>query len=820
MWQDFGYALRTLRKNPGFTAVAVLSLALGIGANSAIFSLASGLILRPLTVPHALSVVSIQSQLRGENLGGLMQYSPVSYPDFVDLRNRSQSFTGLVASQYVPFGFAVDKNALPQMKFGAEVSGDFFRVLGLQPAAGRDFGAGEDRVPGRDAVVMLGYDLWKTAFSRSPDAIGSTIYLNGLPFTVIGVAPESFTGPHPLILASLYVPIAMSHRLAGESAPDIMERRGDRGLFVFGRLRPGVSLSQAAAEARVISRQLAQSYPDTNRTCSLIADLEFKARVLDDPLDVTLVTGLMCLSVMVLLIACANVMNLMLSRGRARSREIALRLAIGAGRGRLIRQFLTESLIISLAGGFLGLLVAQGGTDIFSHFRIPSDIPIILDFTLDTKVLAFTLVAALASAILSGLAPAFRSTRPDLTPALKPGNSDGGKRRRFLGRNALVIGQVAGSLLLLVVATQAYRGVQVLLSAPAGFRTDHLLTATFDPSLARYTPAQTDEFYRHLLDSGRNLSAVKTAALTEVVPFLTGGTPTRVVPEGYQFPAGTEALSVISDAVSEDYFKALDIPIVEGRPFAATDRPDSPKVAIVNQLFAHRYFPNKSAVGRRFRLEGPAGPVVQIVGVAHQSKYFFPIEPPVDYIYLPVAQTPRTGMTLLLQTSGGPGEVAGPLREMVRSLDAGQPVIGIRTMDEIYDQRAHKTLAVLIQTLGGMGLLGLALALMGLYGLMTYSVGLRQREIGIRMAIGADRLGVLKMVLKQGLALAGTGVAIGLFVLLLVGGPVARLVGARSFNWPLLTLVSVGLLAAAAVGAYLPARRASLVDPNTVLRQE
>jgi predicted permease len=642
MLQDFGYALRTLRKTPGFTAVAVLSLALGIGANSAIFSLANGLIFRPMHVPNASQVIVVQSQMRGESLGGLLQYTPVSYPDFLDLRNRSQS----------------------------------------------------------------------------------------------------------------------------------------------------------------------------------LADTEVGARSSSDPLDLTLLVGLLSLSGVVLLIACANVMNLMLSRGRARSREIAVRMAIGAGRGRLIRQFLTESLIIAFAGAILGLLVAQAGADLFSQIRVPSDIPLVLNFDLDPRVLLFTALVAVVSAVLSGLAPAFRSSRPDLSTALKPGSADGGKRRILFGRNALVVGQVTASLLLLVLATQSYRGVQYLLSAPPGFRTDHLLTAAFDPSLARYTPEQTAEFYKHLLERASTLGGVRTAALAEAVPYIPGGKQDRVVPEGYRLPAGTEALSVITDTVSEDYFSSVGIPIVEGRSFGTADRADAPRVAIVNQLFASRYYPNQSAVGRHFRLEGPAGPVVQIVGVAKQSKYLFPIEPPIDYIYLPLGQNAKTGMTLLLQTADAPGTLAGPLRDLVRSLDAGQPVIGIRTMADIFDQRARGTLGILIQTIGAMGLLGLVLALVGLYGLMTYSVGRRQREIGIRMAIGADRTGVLSMVLKQGLVLAGTGVAIGLAVLILLNKPVMRLVGAKSFDWGLLALTAAGLLGAAAVGAYLPARRASLVDPNLVLRQE
>ncbi|MBZ5626446.1 MAG: ABC transporter permease, partial [Acidobacteriia bacterium] len=648
--------------------------------------------------------------------------------------------------------------------------------------------------------------------------------LNGIAFTVIGVAPESFPGPFPMLLGALYVPVAMESRLTGDRQPRLLDDRGDRQMFVHGRLKPGVSLEQAAAETRVIGQQLAQAYPETNRTCSLMLFTDLESRIRRNPANLTIIGLLLALAGVVLLIACANVMNLMLSRGRARSREIAVRLAIGAGRGRIVRQLLTESLVIALLGGVLGLVVAQAGADLFSQIRIPAEIPFVLDFRLDPRALLFTVAASVMSAVLFGLAPALQTTRPDLVSALKSGSGNGGarfgRRRQFFGRNTLVIAQVAGSLVLLVVATQAFRGTSILLAAPAGFRTDHLLTAGFDPSLARYTPARTEEFYKRLLDGARTLSGVQTAALTEAVPMIPGGTQSRIVPEGVQLPPGTEAVGAISDAVSDDYFDAMNIPIVEGRQFAVTDRADSPRVAVVNQLFARKYYPNQSAVGRRLRLDSAGSPVIQIVGVARQSKYFFPIEPPLDYVYLPLAQRPRTGLTLVLHTAVPPGDLAAPLRNLVRSLDSGQPVIGLRTMDEIFDQRARKTFDIFIQAIAAMGLLGLVLALVGLYGLMTYSVGLRQREIGIRMAIGADRPGVVKMVLKQGMTLAGTGVAIGVLLWLAASKPLLAALEARSFSWGLLALVAGGLLGAAAVGAYIPARRASLVDPNTVLRTE
>ena len=821
MFYDFRYALRTLRQNPGFALVAIISLALGIGANSAMFSVADVLILRPMPVPNPSKVIVVQSQLRGESLGGgAFENSPVSYPDFLDLRNRSKSYTGLAASEYSPFGFALDKSAVPQMKFGVLASGNFFRVLDVRPVLGRGFRPDEDQVQGRDAVVVLSYDLWKAEFASQPDVVGRTLFLNGIAFSVVGVAPESFTGPNTVIRSALYVPLAMGPRLVGNQQKNVLEDRGNRQMMVDGRLKPGVSAVQAAAEALVISRQLAQAYPETNRTCSLVAETEMQSRLRGSSADFILTGVLLAMSAVVLLIACANVMNLMLSRGRARMREIAVRLAIGAGRARLIRQLLTESLIIALLGGALGLFVAQAGVELFSQIRVPGDIPVALDFRLDPVVLWFTVFVSMASALLFGLLPALQSTNPELTLALKSGRAAGGKRKRFLGRNALVVAQVAGSLVLLVFATQAYRSTSILLSSPVGFRMDHILTASFDPSLTRYTPEQTGQFYKRLLEGARTLSGVKAAALTEAVPMLPGGTQSRIVPEGVQLPPGTEAVGVISNTVSEDYFQVVDIPIVSGRQFQVTDRADSPRVAIVNELFARKYYPNQSAVGRRFRLNSVSGTPIQIVGVARQSKYFFPIEPPFDYIYQPLSQNPQTGMSLALHTAGPPGEMAAPLRKLVRSLDSGQPVIGLRTMDEIFDQRARKTLDVVIESIAGLGLLGLALAMVGLYGLMTYSVGLRQREIGIRMAVGADRIGVQAMILKQGMSLGGAGVAIGVLLWLLASKPVMAVTAARSFSWGLLALVAAGLLGAAALGAYLPARRASLVDPNIVLRQE
>jgi predicted permease len=818
MMHDLRYALRMLERNPGFALVAIISMALGIGANTAIFSLADYVLLPRLAVTDPSAIMVVQSQFRGESIGNIFQYSGLSNPDFEDFQKKSNSFAGLTASQYLQFGFAPDQTAQPQMKFGALVSGNFFDVLGVRPDLGRNFRPDEDKVPGRDAVVVLSHVLWETEFASDPGVVGRSIFLNGLPFTVVGIAPESFTGPNAWMRADLYVPLAMQPALAGGSGQNELETRGLRVLTVMGRLKPGIRFGQATTETRVIGQQLAQAYPKTNRTCSLVV-MTYRQSTKIAP-AVTLFLFLSGLAGVVLLIACANVMNLMLSRASARAREIAVRLAMGAGRARLIRQLLTESLVISILGGALGLLLAQAGANRFSQIRIPIDVPLMIDVKLDPQVLLFALLVSVASAVLFGLAPALQSTRANLVPALKAGGAAPGKRGRFLGRNALVMAQVAGSLLLLVVATQAYRGAGNLLSSPAGFRTDHILMASFNPTLARDSTEQTNEFYRRLQERARTLPGVKSAALAQAMPIVPASPAIRVIPEGVQLPTGTEAVSVFSNTVSDRYFRTLGVPLVGGREFAVTDRADSAPVVIVNELFAHKYYPNQDAIGKRLRLNSAEGPFAEIVGVAKQGKYFFPIEPPMEYLYLPLAQNPTAAMTLMLETEGPSAGLAGPLCDLVRSLDSRQPIYGVRTMEEFFDVRAHKTLGLFVEAMAGLGVLGLVLALVGLYGLMTYSVSLRQREIGIRMAVGADPATVVRMVLKQGMVLAGSGVVIGLALSLAAAKPIAALAEGQGFNLPLVALVTIALLAMAALGAYIPARRASRVDPNTVLRQE
>ncbi len=814
--KDIRYALRTMAQNPGFTLVAVLSLALGIGANSAIFSLADAVLLRPMTVPRTSEVVVI----RGAR-SGTFNFEGVSHLDYVDLRDRNRSFQGLAAMTLVPFGFAEKPDVTPQMKMGLLVSGNFFETLQIQPALGRGFRPEEDQVPGRDAVVVLSHDTWKNSFGQAADVIGRRIRLNGVEFTVIGVAPESFTGVDSLIRPALYVPVHMSPRLAGNPDHNLLVKRDNRGLELRGRLRPEVTAEAAEADLNSIGQGLAQQYPDTNRNHKFLVRSQLRARVEQSPPDAQLVTMLMLLVALVLLIACANVASLLLSRARSRSREIAIRLAVGAGRTRLVRQLLTESLLLAVFGGVLGLGFAWLAQRFFEQIQIPADIPIVIQFRMDQRMLLFSFAAALASALIFGLIPALQTVRADLVPALKDTGAVPEGRKRMLGRNALVVVQVALSLVLLVSAAVLYRGFGALLAKNPGFRTSGLLMMGFDPTLVKYTPAQAADFYKALLERARTVPGVRSAALTYSIPMGNEGAARDVVPEGHQFPQGQDRVSVGMNTVTDGYFQTMGMPVVRGRALLPTDTRDTPVVAVVNEAFAKKYWPASDALGKRFRLNSPTGPWVEIVGVTVTSKYFWIAEPPLPFFYLSLNQDSRPRMRLLAEAAGDPLSLVTPLRETIRSLDANQPVYGIRSMDEFYQQRAVATPMMLVQIVGAMGLLGLVLAMVGLYGLVSYSVSRRTREIGVRMAIGAGRSDVLKMVLGQGLRLGLIGALIGAAVSAAVVRVLANsMVGTGSAEPAVLIVTPLLLLGVTALATLAPARRASRIDPIRAVRHD
>ncbi len=812
--QDLRYSVRMLRRNPGFAVVAVLSLAVGIGVNATMFSLADAVLLRPLSVAQPGAVVTINSHSPANPAGNL------SYRDYVDFRNRSHSFTGLVAYTFSNFGFSARRGDLAQMKVGYLVSSNLFRVMGIEPDLGRGFLPEEDEVPGRDAVVVLGHDFWEKDLGADRTIIGRKVRLNGIDFTVIGVAPARFTGLDQYFRPAMFVPLAMAPRLDSNHAHNLLEHRDNRGLSVKGRLKTGETVAHAQAELVAIAGALAHAYPDTNRDWSVAVTTEIEARIERSPPDSTLVMMLMTLAGLVLLVACANLANLLLSRSRARTREIAIRLAIGAGRMRLIRQLLAESLAIAIAGGLVSLPLAYGGAAFLGRIRVPTDLPFVLSIRVDERVMWFSLAVSLASVLLFGLVPALQASRTHLVPALKAADADSSGKQRLWGRNALVVAQVALSLVLIVVAAMLARGFSAELMHGPGFRTDHVVMMSFDPALVRYSDAQARQFYKQLLERSRATPGVKSAALTRVIPMAPDQHTENIAPEGFQLPKDRDGLNLFADTVSDGYFETMGVPIVRGRGIGAQDTADAPRVAVVNQEFARHFWPDRDAIGKRFRLDGASGPWVQIVGIAKTGKYLWIGEAPVDFLYLPLAQSPASRLTLVAQSFGDAATLVAPINEAVRSVDASQPVYDVRTMAESYRMRAIALPAILNQTVALMGLIGLLLSMAGLYGLMAYSVARRTREIGIRLAIGANSGEVARMVLGQAFKLAMTGLLLGLAFSFAAEKVVMTVFNSAARDPLAYVLVAPALLAVTMLAAWAPAYRASHVDPTRALRYD
>ena len=809
------HALRVLRKDRGFTAVAICSMAIGIGATAAMFTFADAVLLRPLPVREPDRVVAISAKTATSAPVG--NNTTISYPDYADFRDRNRSFKGLVAASTSTFAFSPAPDALPRIKLGQYVSGNFFRVLGVEPALGREFRPQEDQAEGRDAVVVLSHDFWVSQFGASPSVLGSRIRLNGMELSVIGVAPESFTGVD--VRPAFYVPLAMSPRLG---QPNLLHSRGAGWLSVRGRLKPGVSLEQARTDIGIIAAELAKLHPQTDRTRQIRVQTELQLRVQQSPPTAAMMIMLGLLALSVLLVACANVAGLLLSRARAREKEIAVRLAIGAGRGALVRQLLLESLLVAIAGGLAGTVVADAGAQFFSSIPFPSDLAFSIGATVDRRALLFTLLVSLASTVLFGLMPALQMTRPDLVPALRAADADSGKRRVW-GRNAIVAGQVALSLVLLVVSAVLVEGFHYQLSQGAGFRPDRLFLTSFDTQMAHYSEGQTTDFYKHLLERMRSAPGVRSAALASSLPLWSWDT-IGVVPEGDQLPPGEQRSTTYDYYVSDGYFRTLGVRILLGRGFLESDGDNTPLVAVVNDRLANRYWPAGDALGKRLRLSGAAGPPVEIVGIAKAAKVFFISEPPVDVVYLPFRQHARSALTLVAESDASDAATIAPvLREVVQRLDPDMPVFDVRTMQDFYTQRAVKLPNMTVEIVAGMGVMGLLLAMTGLYGLVAYSVSRRTREIGIRIAIGADRRKVIRMVLGQGLKLGAIGVAVGLVVSVFACRALTSATWFLTFdrvNPLMFAAIALPLLIVTTLAAWAPARHASRIDPIRALREE
>jgi putative ABC transport system permease protein len=832
--QDLRYGARMLVKQPGFTLIAVLTLALGIGANTAIFSLVNATLLRrlPVTDPERLVYVFSGSSES--------PYNVFSCPNFAELRERNQVFEGL--SAWGGITASLNKNgqgAEAELVDGAIVTGNYFEVLGVRAALGRLITPADDQAPGAHPVVAISHRLWQRQFGGDPAIVGREILLNGRSFTVIGVTPPEFGGARLGVTIDLYVPMMMQAVMrppragySGERNPDLLQVRGNHWLFGVGRLKPGVTGEQAQAALIPISQQQAEAFPGINRRRIVTLTAVNDGNPTERGRQISVAGLLMAVVGAVLLIACANVANLLLARASARRKEIAVRLSIGAGRWRIVRQLLTESLLLACLGGATGMFLAWWMVAGLKAAQPPADaLPFAPDFAIDGRVLGFTIVLSLLAGIIFGLAPAWRATRFNLSSALKDeASAADGRTRRFSLRSALVVTQVALSLVLLIAAGLFLRSLRQAQAIEPGFDAERVLTAPLNINLLRYTRAQGRDFYRQVVERVEASPGVESASLARIVA-LSGQSSVRgLMLEGQTDPGdqfrsdgsgGRSGVnSVSSNVIGMKYFHTLGIPFARGRDFDAQDTEGRPGVVIVNEAFARRYLNGQEALSKRLSFNRRQGPWLEIVGVVRDSKYLTLSEAPEPCVYLPLAQNHETGMTLHVRTSAPPASLVAGVRQAVQSLEKNLPVTNVRPLDELLRVSLYAPrMGALL--LGVFGALALLLAGVGLYGVMSFSVAQRTREIGVRMALGAPRRSVLRLVLGEGMKLVALGVASGLAVAVAVTQWLSSfLYGVSAMD--IVTFASIpGLLAVVALLAcWIPARRATKVDPLVALRTE
>ena len=816
MLQDLRYGLRMLAKSPAFTSIAVLSLALGIGANSAIFSLVNVLLLRPIPVqePERLASVFMSDQRNPGNL-------PLSHLNFKDLRDQNEVFSGMAAFAFAQVNWSrgTESEQIPLQV----VTANYFGVLGAEPATGRSFRPEEEHKP--TPVAVISYGFWERSLGLDPDILGKTLTLNRTPFTVIGIAPRGFTGTFLGGGPSAWVPMSM-HDVVQPGFTWYEQRRG-LFLFAFARLKPGLSMDLAAANLRTIFSRLEQAFPVENKGRSAGAQSLLDARLNPQfgggvPI-VRLSLILMAIVGIVLLIACANVANLLLARASRRRKEIAVRLALGAKRVRLIRQLLTESLVLSIAGGALGLLLAYWLLDGLVAADLQLPLPVGDEVSIDRRVLVFTIGLALITGILFGLAPAIQGSRPDVLPALKHELLPAGATRRGLGglfvlRQGLVVAQIALSLVALVAAAIFLRSLTTTSRTNTGFETAGVLVVNFNLGREGYTQERGQLFYEEAAARVATLPGVRSAAIAQNPP-LAGGILRSVFPEG-QETTTRDRILVQVNSVSPGYFDAIGIPLVSGRDFERTDEVGAPLAVIINETMAETFWSGESPLGKRFKFFGDDA-FTTVIGVARNSKYNGLAEDPIPFIYQPLRQNYTPQATLHVRAAGDAAMVAGAVRSEIQRIDPTLSLFNIRTLqDQVFQSLTPlRTNVVVMATFGGLALL---LASIGLYGVTSYSVTQRTREIGVRIALGARRSTVLGLILGRGLGLIAAGVVIGVVAALALTWlvPDALLPNANARDPLTFAGTAVLLSLVALIASCIPAYRATRIDPLIALRAE
>ena len=815
---DCRYGIRQLHKNPGFTVVATLTLALGVGANTTIFSMVNALVLRPLPVPDPQQIVVLAFQQGNGSVG-----HQFSVPEYRDIASQtSDAFSGVFGYWFGIDGLSINGRA--DRILTNYVTGSFFSTLGIKPLLGRFVVPGEGETPNADAVIVLSYEYWRARFDSDPSIVGRKVLVDGKPVIVIGVTPKEFYGISTPLNIQAYLPLGML-TLEG-NAPDFMQNRTLRSMSVGARLLPGRTVAQSGAALAMVGHRMAQQYPAEEKDTRLMAFPELRARPDPDPNNtMLLISGLFLgLVAMILLLACLNVANILVVRATIREGEMAIRAALGAGRTRLIRQLLTESILLALIGAAAGLVLGRWVNYMISSVDLHTDLLVRLDFPVDWRVFAYTLGAALLTGMIVGVVPAFRASRTDVNTLLHQAGRGmlSGKRRL---RSSLVVAQVAGSLVLLIIAGLFVRSLKIAQRSDLGFDPQHVVDISMDPGEIGYNEAQGLAFYKTLLDRARSLPGVEHAGLTSSIPLSYYGDADSLTIEGYHPDAGQRQPRAMFSVITPEYLDTLRIPLVSGHSFTEADRANSPYVAIINQTMAQRYWPNHDPLGGHFRMGRDPKHSIEVVGVAKNSRVTGVTGDIVPNFYVPLQQHYASGLTslqtLVVRVNGNPAATVPELEGVVRSLAPDLPAFDaqpmLRAIDTLNGLLIFQFGAVLVGTLGG---LGLVLSIVGVYGVLSYSVSQRRREIGIRIALGAPAASILTKVLREGALLVGIGLAIGIACALVASKVVESFLTVSPSDPVTYVSVTAVLTAAALAACYLPARRATKVDPIVALRYE
>src|SRR5258705_12757878 len=755
-WQDLRYAARTLRNSPGFTIIAIVTLGLGMAVNTTIFSVINGILLRPLPVPHAeqITVLAMKQD-------GAQNFQRFSYPDYLDIRQQAEVFSDVFAERATLVGLTVDKRGDHCVL--SRVTSNYFSALGVQPALGRLISPNEGQKPGADPILVLGYSYWQKRFGGDRNVVGKQVEINSHAVTLVGVAPKGFRGTYAIVDMDGFVPLSatLGSKAGGAetTVQDTWTHREERTLNVFARLKPGVSVAQAEAPLRLIAQRLAEQHPDANKGFSNIQVFpERLARPEPDPDNTlpTVSTAFMLLAGLVLLVACFNIANVLLVRATVRQREMGIRAALGAGRGRLVRQHLTESLLLALLGGSAGLLLASWAAGFLSSLPLGTDLPLQFDFQADTRVYFFAFAAVLLSGGVVRVIPAMRVARSDINAVLREGGrgaSDG--PRGHIVRGTLVVAQVAGSLLLLIVAGLFIRSLDKAQRMYLGFSPDHVLDLTVDPEQIGFNETQGREFYRQINERISALPGVVSVgqAFTEPMGVFSANEP--IAAEVHPIEPGKQPPTAMYNPVSPTYFDTLRIPLLSGRAFTDADSKEAPQVAVINQAMAAKFWPQENAVGKRFNAKGPKGPFIEVVGVVQTGRYKNVIEdPPQPFYYLPMNQNYVAYRTIHVRTSVPAESLQRQIEARVRELAPGIPISQVQTLSQaLQGVNGFFFFRFGAQLTGTMGLLGLVLAVVGVYSVVSYAAAQRTHEIGIRMALGAEPGDILKMVLRQSIGI-------------------------------------------------------------------